>query len=58
MVCKTNRLVNQLNWPIADIEKMWLISRFTIIDWLIGATLIAWSYHASIAPWINIRKMN
>ena len=22
MVCKTNRLVNQLNWLIADIEKM------------------------------------
>ena len=21
MVCRTNRLVNQLNWPIADIEK-------------------------------------
>ena len=32
MVCKANRLVNQLNWPITDIEKMWPISRFPIID--------------------------
>jgi len=39
MVCITNRLVNQLNWPIADIEKMWPISRFVIIDRVNGATL-------------------
>ena len=40
MVCKTNRLVNQQNYLIADIEKMWPISRFLIVDRLIGATLI------------------
>jgi len=40
MVCKTNRLVNQLNWSIADIEKMWLMSRFPIIDRLIGEILL------------------